>query len=180
MFISKMLNFPLLRQTYEYDCGAKSLHSVLIYYNIDVSEEEIIAITKTNKKGTPVKGIIKAAKHFGLKASEERLNIEQLKKYIKKKIPVIVLLQAWPKSKVRNWRQHWDDGHYVVAIGYDRKKIYFADPYSILRTYLTHGELKERWHDIDSSIKKKYFNLGLPIIGDGGEYRNPKKIIPLG
>ena len=175
-----MLNFPLLRQTYEYDCGAKALHSVLIYYNIDVSEEEIMAITKTNKNGTPVKGIVQAAKHFGLTASEETLNIEQLKKYIKNKVPVIVLLQAWPTKKVANWQEHWADGHYVVAIGYDRKKIYFADPYSILRTYLTYNELKDRWHDIDSSVNKKYYNLGIPVLGQAGKYRNPKKIIHLG
>lgn len=180
MIIPKILNFPLLRQTYEYDCGAKALHSVLIYYNIDVSEEEVMAITKTNQNGTPVKGIIKAAKHFGLKASEEILEVADLKKYIKKKIPVIVLVQAWPKEKVTNWRDHWDDGHYVVAIGYDRKKIYFADPYSILITYLTYKELKDRWHDIDSSVDRKYYNLGIPVLGNGKEYRNPKKIIHLG
>ncbi|OGY43826.1 MAG: hypothetical protein A3B89_00260 [Candidatus Buchananbacteria bacterium RIFCSPHIGHO2_02_FULL_40_13] len=175
----KMLNFPLLRQTYEYDCGAKALHSVLIYYNIDVSEQEVIKITKTNKNGTPVEGIIKAAKHFGLKASEEILDIGRLKNYTKKKIPVIILLQAWLSSEVKNWRNHWTDGHYVVAIGYDRKKIYFADPYSIRLTYLTYDELNERWHDIDSSSKKKYYNLGLPIISPGQKYHNPKEIIHL-
>lgn len=179
MITSRMLNFPLLRQTYEYDCGAKALHSVLIYYNIDVSEAEVIKVTKTNSKGTSADGIIKAAKHFGLKPSEEILDIKKLKKYIKKRIPVIVLVQAWPKRKITNWRNHWSDGHYIVAIGYDRKKIYFADPYSILLTYLTFNELKERWHDIDSSVNKKYYNLGIPVLGNGKEYRNPKQIIHL-
>lgn len=180
MIIPKILNFPLLRQTYEYDCGAKSLHSVLIYYNIDVSESEVMEITKTNPNGTPVRGIVNAARHFGLKAHEEIMDIPDLKKYIRNKIPVIVLLQAWSKDKVTDWRNHWADGHYIVAIGYDRKKIYFADPYSILRTYLTYNELKERWHDIDSSTNKKYYNLGIPIFGNGQRYRNPKKIIHLG
>jgi len=38
----KILDFPELRQTFNYDCGAKALQSVLAYYGIDIREEEII------------------------------------------------------------------------------------------------------------------------------------------
>ena len=94
------------------------------------------------------------------------MDIGQVKNYIDKKFPVILLIQAWPDKKVKDWKNDWIDGHYVVAIGYDKNKIYFEDPSSSLRTYLYYKELEERWHDIDlKKNKKKYNHLGIVVMG---------------
>lgn len=47
-----------------------------------------------------------------------------------RKIPVIVLIQAWLDDYEEDidWNNIWEDGHYVVAIGSDDKYIYFEDP----------------------------------------------------
>ena len=172
----KMLNFPESRQTFNYDCGARAMLSVLSYYGIDVNESKILKIAKTNPKGTPVHGMIKVAKHFNFKAKKERLTIERIKRYIDKKTPIITILQAWAKRKVDDWENDWTDGHYVVAIGYDNKKIYFEDPSSILRTYLEYEELKKRWHDIDDKTKKRYYNFGI-VIHTKKKPANLKKVV---
>lgn len=160
----KIFSFPCLRQTYEWDCGASAVQSILAYYNFDVREEVIIKLAGTNQNGTMIKGIKKVIKKYKLKTEAGQMTIEELKKYLDKKIPVILLLQAWTKQKKVDWKNDWQDGHYVVAIGYDSKKIYFSDPSNFRTTFLGYTELRHRWHDID--IKgKKYFNWGMAIFG---------------
>ena len=171
----KLLTFPELRQTYEYDCGAKATEAVLEYYGFDVSESEIMKIANTTRSGTPIKGIIKTIKKFGLKHKAGTMTLSQIKKYINKKIPVILVLQAWTEQKEVNWEKDWRDGHYVIVIGYDKHKLYFADPSSILRTYLTYKELDKRWHDKNQQ-NKRYVHYGIAVFGHKPRF-NPKEKI---
>lgn len=170
-----MITFPELRQTYNYDCGAKVTQAVLAYYGLDVSEIEIMRLAKTSKKtGTSIKHMLSVFEEYGLKYRVSKLTIKQIKKYLDKKIPVILVLQAWTHKKKINWKKDWVDGHYVVAIGYDSNKIYFEDPASVLRTYLSYKELEKRWHDKDAD-GRKYINCGIAVYGK--KIINPKKTI---
>lgn len=159
--MKKILEFPELRQVYNYDCGANALQSVLGYYGIDVNEGNIMKLAKTKRSGTNISGIKKVLRYFGLKYKEKKMNIQDLKKHIDKKIPVMITLQAWDKTNP-NWEKVWKDGHYVVAIGYDKNKIYFEDPASEEETFLTYKQLNDRWHDIDTK-NKKIRNWGIAI-----------------
>jgi ABC-type bacteriocin/lantibiotic exporter with double-glycine peptidase domain len=170
----KIDKFPELRQTYYWDCGAKAIQAILAYYGIDVHEETIIKLAGTTETGTPIKGLKKVIKKYGLKFDGGRMTIEDIKKYIDKKIPVILLLQAWPMKKITDWENYWDDGHYAVAIRYDKKKIYFEDPWTFFRTYLSYDELQKRWHDRVGG--KEYYNYGLAVYGKKISY-NLRKII---
>ena len=172
----KILIFPELRQTYAYDCGANAVQSVLGYYGIDKREDEIMKIAGTTKAGTSINGIIKALKKFGLKTKAEGMSISQVKKCIDKKIPVILVLQAWSKKKNHDWKKDWKDGHYIVVIGYDKHKVYFEDPSSELRTWLTYKELDKRWHDKDDN--KIYIHFGISVYGKKPSY-SPRKNIHL-
>lgn len=158
-------HFPELRQAYEYDCGATALQSVLIYYGFDFSESEIMKMVKTTKKnGTKPENIFQAAKKLGIKAKLiSPLSLIDLKAFIDQDIPVIIELQAWSK-KPSDYSTDWTSGHYVVAIGYDRHRVYFEDPAAINRTHLSFKELLLRWHDRDSS-GRKYYNLGIALAG---------------
>lgn len=128
----------------------------------------------TSENGTSAVKIKEAAEHHGLKVDFKQMTIEEVQNYIKRKIPVILLLQAWVGQENKNWKEDLDDGHYAVAIGYYRKKIYFEDPASIFRTYLTHEELMERWHDKEEN--KKYINYGMAIHGKEPDY-HPERAI---
>jgi len=171
----RILDFPRLRQTYEYDCGAKALQSVLEYFGIDLREEIILKEAKTSEKGTPVKQVLKILKKNKLKYEEGPLTIKEIKKNIRKKRPVILLVQAWTTKKNVDWKKDWLDGHYVVAIGYDRKRIYFEDPASVLSTYLSTEELEKRWHDMDKQ-GRKYINYGIIVYGKDREFNSKKTI----
>lgn len=171
----KILKFPELQQAYCWDCGANAMQSILAYYNIDVREQIVMKLAKTTKSGTPISGMKKVVKKYGLNFKASKMTIEDIKKYLDKKIPVILLVQAWPDKKNTNWEKDWADNHYVTAIGYDRKKIYFEDPWKTVRTYLAFDEFQKRWHGIDSE-EKKYINWGMAVFGKKLNF-NPSKSI---
>lgn len=97
------------------------------------------------------------------------MTIDDIKEYLKKSIPVIIVLQAWAKKRKVNWEKDWIDGHYVVAIGYTKDKVLFEDPSSFKRTYLKYDELEKRWHDVDVN-GKKYYHHGIAIFGKKSQF----------
>ena len=172
----KKIDFPDLRQTYEYDCGPKVLQSVLVYYGINLRQELLIKKAGTSKlEGTSIKSMLNVLNHYKLKTDSGIMNIKKIKKYVKKNVPVILLLQAWSTKKI-DYSKSFNFGHWVVAIGYNKNKIIFEDPYSFNRTFLTHKELNLRWHGKDNG--KKFFNYGIAVYGKKPEYKS-KKIIPM-
>ena len=121
------IEYPELRQTYCYDCGACALSSVLVYYGIDLREEEIMLMAGTTEDGTDIGGICEILSHFGFDYVAGKTSIEDIKLAIEHGFPVIITIQAY-KSGSKSYSECWDDGHYVVAIGYDKHRIYFEDP----------------------------------------------------
>jgi predicted double-glycine peptidase len=172
----KIIDFPEFRQTFEYDCGANALQSVLAFYGINVREEVLIKQVGTTEKGSTIEGIEKVAAKYGLEVRVCQMTIEDLKKYINKRIPVILLLQAWSGAESNDYKSDWKDGHFVVAIGYDENRFYFEDPYYFLRTYLTLSELEERWHDQSLDEKERLINMGIIISGKKGKYDIEKAV----
>lgn len=161
-----MLQFPNFRQTFDYDCGATAIQAVLAYYGINFRKDKIIKLAYTKPiRGTSMKGIRRVAEKYGFKLLEKSMTIKEVKKFIDKKIPVILALQAWNGKKRTNWKKTWKEGHYVVAIGYDVKKIYFEDPADIRKTHLNYSELEDRWHDKDGFSGKKYIHHGVVLLG---------------
>jgi predicted double-glycine peptidase len=76
------------------------------------------------------------------------------------------MLQAWPSRSKKNYKNDWKDGHWVVAIGYDAKGVYFEDPsLAAIRGFLNYKDLKVRWHDQAGSGKEKRYidHYGLAI-----------------
>jgi predicted double-glycine peptidase len=165
---SKVLEFPELRQTFNYDCCASALQSVLVYYGIEKRENELMKLLNTTEAdGTKLADLKKTIEYYGLECKMIKgMTPEDIVNYIKKKTPVIVLLQAWRDFDANpNWKEDYNDGHFVVAIGYDINKIIFDDPASFCRTYLTFDELRERWHDTNDNNIKDPDSIGIVVVG---------------
>jgi ABC-type bacteriocin/lantibiotic exporter with double-glycine peptidase domain len=170
--ILKLLDFPELRQTYNFDCGVTCLQQVFCYYGIEVRESIILDdlkpyesnIAETGIKLSSVKVI---AGKYGLGAEiRVGMNPGDLISLIDKRTPVIVLLQAWrDENSPENWAEDYLDGHFVVAIGCTKNKIIFEDPSSFNRTFLDFNELSERWHDIADDNKSHVIGAGVIITG---------------
>ena len=93
-----ILEFPELRQFFNYDCGASALQSVLTYYGIEKREDELFKMLETvpvemHNKGTRIAAIKRTAEYYGLECQViEGMEISNLIELIDNGVPVIVLL----------------------------------------------------------------------------------------
>lgn len=157
----KILEFPENRQVYNYDCGANSVLSVLQYYGYMGREDKLMELGDTDSDGTSIEGIENILKHFKVGyETKQKMTIDEIRKHIDGGFPTIISIQAYPDDNNKDLENDIDDGHYVVAIGYDDNGIIMEDPSCCYRTYLTDDELIERWHDEDE------IRLGTVIYGE--------------
>jgi len=163
-----MINLHIGRQTFDFDCGAKALQTVMAYYGIDIREDELFKELGTGKDGIRVDKMISVAEARGFRVeARQGWTLREVKRYIDEGHPVIVLLQAWADRymTLKDWRNVYDDGHYVVVIGHARGVLLFEDPASFRRTWLREYEFLARWHDLDSSRNRKYEQFGMVLLG---------------
>jgi len=161
----RLVRLPVVRQATEYSCGASVALSILRYYEharyARASERSLYTpLHTTPADGTAPQPITDYLNHEpGLHAearwSEDgsRVELEDLEHAVDRGEPTIVAIQAWQsvsqRKDLRPWATDWDDGHYVVVIGYDAQNLYFMDPSTEGHyTYIPRAEFLERWHDV--------------------------------
>lgn len=155
------IDLPSVRQTKNYTCGAGALKSIAQHYGIDMPEKDMAKILKTNPDdGTDPIDLKRVGKQLGLNVKEHfNMPLNLLKKYLDEEKPVICAIQAYGKPK--DYKED-KNGHYVIAIGYDKDYIYFEDP-SIKgkRGHLKNDEFLKRWHDYDEGRNFKCYGLAV-------------------
>jgi predicted double-glycine peptidase len=171
------IQVPIIRQSTDYSCGAACLLSVMGYYGIDPYEKQVMDALKTTIAGVDPIDFPKAAKKFDLTAKvKEGMSQDEIKKNLDDDIPVRLDIQAWGDKK--DYSDVWDEGHFVVAVGYDKEGYYLMDPSQIGYTYITKPELDTRWHDVEIGTKRKFHNVGIVVNGKKPKFRyNAVKII---
>jgi len=163
-----MIDLPNMRQTFNYDCGAKALQIVFAYYGVEVREDELMSQLGCSPEGTPIANMILIAESHGFKVEAAcGTSLETLKQYIDEGYPVIILLQAWAERYMTldDWREDTDDGHYVIVIDHVNTVMVFEDPSSFHRTWLTEEDLLARWHDVDPSTGQRLDHFALVLKG---------------
>jgi ABC-type bacteriocin/lantibiotic exporter with double-glycine peptidase domain len=153
------IDLPSVKQTKSYSCGAGVFRSIAKHYGIEICEKDLIKLLKTSyEEGTDPTDLKKIVQTIGLNIKEHHnMSIGLLKKYLNEKKPVICAIQAYGKPK--DYKKD-KNGHYVIAIGYDKNYIYFEDP--VLkgrRGHLKNDEFLKRWHDYDEGRKFKCYGL---------------------
>ena len=182
------LGVPLSRQQTPYSCGPAVLRSVLQYFGVwDGPEQELYRIVNASvEEGTLPEELAAGARHFGLTATvtdEPLMTLERLRLHLGLGKLVIVQLQAWRDAprKSMQWREVWEDGHYVVLVGLDEEYAYFMDPStSGAYTYVPLRELVERWHDVNPirpvPLEPVDLQLGV-VIGDVLRRARPRAVV---
>jgi len=171
--VANLISVPLIYQSYEYTCGVAALQSILYYYGKDFRHDELMkALEPDPVKGTNYMRMVAFARSLGFQVELlTNMSLEDLKKLVDDRKPVIVLLQAWPDSPVQ-WRETWTEGHYSVAIGYDGRNIYFMDPSTLGHyAFISIPEFLDRWHDMDDQAKLIHF--GMVITREGSMIYDP-------
>lgn len=163
-----MINLHIGRQTSDYDCGAMALQLVMAYYGVDVRGDRLMEALGTGKDGTRVSMMISVAESYGFDVfHKSNWKINELKDTVEQGYPVIVLVQAWAERYLTQaeWRKNYNDGHYVVVIGFSKGVIMFEDPASFRRTWLTEREFLARWHDRNDDTGVTYDRFGMVLKG---------------
>jgi len=161
--VGNLIRVPLTRQSSDYTCGVAVLQSILYFYDAqdEYSEDMLVKELKADPvNGTSYQAMADFANSKGYLADVRTdMVLDDLRNFIDNGVPVIVLIQAWAESPV-DYSQDWDDGHYAVAIGYDRDAVYFMDPSTMGNyTYLPNQEFLDRWHDEDRGVRLNRFGL---------------------
>ena len=145
----KIIPYPETRQVFNYDCGANALVSVLVFAGLEEREDRVALLARTTHNGTGTAGVLRILQYYGLPhRARQRMKINDVRRAIDAGHPTLLTLQAYRESN-RPYRELWDDGHWVVAIGHDKRRILFEDPSAFHRTWLADEELRQRWHDLD-------------------------------
>jgi len=170
---------PDTTQQTDYSCGASCLQAVCKYYGVgpDDEWEFVEAIGLDRRIGSHPDQIERAARRFGLRCKAYRpMSLKQLHAEVRGGHPVLLMIQAWGTERragkqrpVLDYSRDWIDGHWVVAIGFDREAVYFEDPsLQAVRGYLRNAELETRWHDTEHHGRHvEHFGLAMwhPTLG---------------
>ena len=169
---------PEVQQPDEYSCGVASLMAILAYYGTGPEDYEDLKkeIGTTQKSGTDYHRMLRFATEQGLRADViHDMTLGQLEACLLEGKPVVCAIQAYAENTPARQRAdvyHRDDnGHYLVAIGYDDDNIYFMDPsLTGRRGFLPKAEFQARWHDNEGTPDrpKLISHLGLVIWKPGG------------
>ena len=160
--MSKQLYFPDILQNTSYNCGVVCVQAVMAYYGIEYTEPKLDKLLGTSKKwGTNITPIIKFFKQRDFKVAYGTMSVDDVKKYIHRKIPVIILIQAWGPEGV-DYTHTNQYGHYVVVSGYNSKGLMIEDPAIFGRGFILYSHLKKRWHAEDNGVVE---NFGIAVWG---------------
>jgi predicted double-glycine peptidase len=176
------IDLPDVRQPDNFSCGAGVFMSIASYNNVGPLDLEEIkeALGTNSESGTYYRRIVDYANRLGLNASVQiGMTRRQLIKLIDQRIPVILSMQAYALDPVvYKDPDHQDDGHYIAAIGYDKRdNFYFMDPsITARRGYLPWRELDKRWQENEGwEVKEFYRHLGI-IVRPGRRRGGPRAL----
>jgi hypothetical protein len=176
-----ILKFPRIEQPDSSTCGHTCLAMILQYYGIYKTVEDIknIVDQKENEDGLSTETIIKLASDFKLKAyTKMALSFDEIKSYIDQDTPVILEIQF--SSDVPpdfDWSDKYDDGHYVVAIGYTLEHVIIANPCVFYKTFIKFEDLLSRWHNFVD--ERKTDKLAIIVEKPNNKSFEREKAIPL-
>lgn len=171
-----ILTFPRVRQSESFSCGASALQGVLAYYGIDKREGELIeALGVSEEDGVVVAPLINYLRAQGLKVTAKTMTTQEVRGWLDRGVPVILMLQAWSDTNGCDYSRVLDEGHYAIAIGYDKTRLIFEDPSVVERAYLSFEELEDRWHEVDEG-ERVLTHFGVAVWGVKPAY-DPAKLV---
>ncbi len=124
---------PTILQMEALECGAAALSIVLASYGLWVPLEEARNQCGVSRDGSKASNIVKAARHYGMKAHGVRTDINGLSELT---LPAILF---------------WNFNHFVVLEGFNNKGVYLNDP--------AMGSKRVTWQEFDESYTGVAINL---------------------
>jgi ABC-type bacteriocin/lantibiotic exporter with double-glycine peptidase domain len=176
---AKLIKIPQTGQAKFYTCGVAVMQSLLYYNGIERDQEELEpALGSSPAYGTSIDSMRRFLNENNIDAELlQNLSLRDLRGYIDSGRVIVCLMQAWDDEPGHDYTDTWNDGHYIVAIGYDDDRIYFMDPYTIANyCYIENNDFLTRWHGINLGVR--YLNAGIVVANPNPVY-NPGVFVPI-
>lgn len=162
-------NVPIVRQAFDYSCGAACLASCLYYWGVwDGREPELYQLLDTDIDGTSGHSIMEVAQSFGLEVVyRNNLGMGDLKAYLDMGYTAILNIQAWGQfDSTTDFGEVWEDGHYVVLVNLLNTEVLMMDP-SVAGRYaiMSKTEFEARWHDWSDEGDSKEYHTAILLKG---------------
>jgi predicted double-glycine peptidase len=163
IFPKDFLVTPKYRQATTWTCGVAATMVVANYWTgWDLREDSLAEILKANSTdGTSYHAIRQWFESEGFEVViRQHQTFADLERFVDEGKPAMLLIQAWKepyewRDANERYKDEWEDGHYVVLVGYDDYAFYFMDPSTLgFFTYIPREFLMARWHDIDGLGEK--------------------------
>jgi hypothetical protein len=169
-----LIAVPTVQQKEDFSCGAAATLLLLRYWCVEGyarADETALyeALKTTPSQGTEPEPMEDLFLQSGLEALYRNGSVQvgDLERAVDAREPPVVDLQAWSDDGAP-WRQTWDAGHYVVMVGYDSERLFFADPSRATPhgyAFMPRGELEERWHDLAGENGKALERMAIFVRG---------------
>jgi ABC-type bacteriocin/lantibiotic exporter with double-glycine peptidase domain len=175
--MAKQFYIPDIFQNTDYDCGVECVQAILAFYGVDYTEFQLEKLLKVSRKnGTKIKSIVEFFRRRKYKVKCGQFTFDDLKKFIHRNTPVIILIQAW-KDTDTDYELTNSWGHYVIVNGYNKKGFIIEDPAMFGRGFLSYNQLKKRWHGYGDNNKVVY-NFGIAVYGKPRyDYKTYRRIL---
>ena len=154
---ANLVSVPLMQQAEDFSCGAAATLALLRFWCVRAyeaaTESDLYEPLRTTRaRGTEPEPMVALFRSSGLDAlyRTQCTRVEDLERAVAAGEPPVVDLQAWSDHDLP-WKQTWDAGHYVVMVGYDAERLYFADPSRATPrgyAFLPRADFDDRWHDL--------------------------------
>ena len=162
--MKKILDVPKIKQGLSASCGPTCLSMVSTYHGLEFSPEELMGAyflkRDWEKEGCMSSELITASRELGFIAhSNNNMNLGTIIERIDKDLPII--------ARIRSSRRGW--GHFVVAKGYDRRKlksqstIYVNNPIDLKRNKWSWEEFNYKWDMYSRCGWNRTKNYGIVI-----------------
>lgn len=125
------MQYPVVRQQNQEDCGAACLATVAKFYGRTFSLTRTREAVGTGSQGTTLLGLKRGAEALGFNARHVKANPQLIDRIEEAPLPAIL---------------HWKGCHWVVLFGKKRHKFITADPAHGLR-YLPRKQLLNGWNN---------------------------------
>ncbi|MEK6800469.1 MAG: C39 family peptidase [Nanoarchaeota archaeon] len=141
-----ILQVKEFKQTRGY-CGPASLKIVMHYHGSEYSERTIAVLANSSRtEGTPPSNLVNAARTLGFSSRfRTGCSIRDLEEQIEKERPAII---GWLPPYI-------GEGHYSVVIGFDRRNLFYIDPFFGETLKMSKKEVLQNWYDFTSSSPPK-------------------------
>ena len=125
----RRVNTPLLLQMHATECGAACLGSVLGHFGRWVPLAELRTRCEVGRDGSTAAGIVRAAKHYGLRCTGRSVPVRLLRRM---PLPLVLF---------------WEFNHFLILEGFDQGHFYLNDP-AVGRRKIAEEEFKKSFTGI--------------------------------